>query len=224
MAKVGVEQIRHKGSGKDIFCTIHFYSKTKSFQVVDFPQEIEDWYGAKKTREETRSTLSQGKITGKSYDDCVALANKVYSDYYDQDIKEEKIICYQLKTNHPRPEFHGHQDKRDLYHAPSLAIGLQFMVMYRITIGEECFISHHNYEDAKNPDEGTRLGASRLQREDGYSGLGDWHKIPYTEEAHSFFKNVEKGLLDMILKVNEFFGESPLNLIEKIESGKLLNQ
>ncbi|MFE3847159.1 hypothetical protein ACFX5D_04150 [Flavobacterium sp. LB3P45] len=225
MAKVGTERIYHKGSGKEIYCQVNFYSKSKLFKIIDFPEDIEKWYGSKETRENKYGTkLYSGEICAKSYDECIDLGKKVYSEYYDQNIKEDKIICYQLKTNHPRPEFHGHNDKRDLYHAPSLAIGLQYKVMYRITIGEECFISNWNYEDSKTPDEGTRLGGERLNREDGHLGLYDWHKISYTGEAHLFFKNVEKGLLDMITNVNAFFGESPTVLLEKIESGKFLMQ
>ncbi len=223
MGKVGIERIYHKGSGKEIYCQINFYNKSKLFTIVDFPEDVQKWYGSKLTRENKYgSILYSGEICAKSYDECVALGRKVYTEYYDQDIKEEKIICYQLKTNHPRPEFHGHNDKIDIYHAPSLAIGLQYKVMYKITIGNDTFISNWNYEESKAPDQGTRLGTSRLNREDGHLGLQDWHKIPYSEGAHNFFKSVENGLLEIIIKTNNFFGESPLTLLDKIESGKFL--
>ena len=224
MAKVGRESIRHHGSGKEIFCEIHFSNKSKLFHIADFPEEIKLWNASRKDNDATSysSTRSSGEIISDSYDKCVALARKVYTEFYDLQISEEKIICYQLKTNHPRPEFHGHNDKRDLFHAPSLAIGLEFRVMYRITIGDEKFISSQPYELSKKPDEGTRLGDARLSSENGHNGLYDWNKIPYTDLAHDFFKSVDNGLTEMIKKTNDFFGESPELLIEKIEQGKFL--
>jgi hypothetical protein len=224
MAKVGAERIFHKGSGKEIYCQINFYTKTKRFVIVDFPEEISEWYGSKLTREdEIGNKLYSGEIWAKSYDECVSIGKRVYSEYYDQAIKEEKIICYQLKTNYPKSEFHGRKDNHDMHFAPALAIGVQYKVMYRITIGDETFISSSCYDEAKNPESGVRLGDPRLNREDGHNGMSDWHKIPYTENYHRFFESVEKGLLSMIQKVNDFFGDSPSFLLEKIETGKLLN-
>lgn len=223
MAKVGVECITHKGSGKEIYCQVNFVNKTKLFVISDFPDVIKEWYGSKLTRDNTYGhTVHNGGIYAKSYDECVALAKKVYSDYYDLRISEEKIICYQLKTNHPRPEFHGHNNRRDIYHAPSLAIGIEYRVMYRVMVGEEAFISPTSYEESRNSETGVKLSGPRLSRENGDSGLRDWHKIPYSEEAHNFFMSVEKGLNDLIIKTNNFFGESPSHLLDKIESGKLL--
>lgn len=225
MPKVGTERIYHKGSGKEIYCNIYFTVKSKIFHIQDFPQEIKDWYGAKLTRESNHtSKLYKGAITAASYDECVALGRKVYSDYYEQQISEVKIICYQLKCNYPRPEFFGHKDRRDLYHAPSLAIGIQYRVLYRITIGDENFLSSQPYEQARLPEEGVRLGAPLMEREDTNSGTyNNWEKIPYTEEAHEFFKTVKNGLLQMITRVNDFFGEDANHLLNSISSGRTLD-
>lgn len=223
MAKVGNERISHKGSGKYVYCQINFFGKTKHFQIVDFPEDIKLWYGAKQTREkEYGNHVFSGEITAKSYDECVALGNKIYSEFYDQNIREEKIICYQLKMNYPIPEFHGHRDRKDMHFSPNLAIGIQYKTVFRITIGEETFISDSCYEDCKQPEQGIRLGGAKMWREDGNSGMNDWTKIPYTEEANLFFKNVEKGLLEMITKVDSFFGSDSSVLLEKINSGKAL--
>lgn len=225
MAKVGTERIYHKGSGKEIYCQVDFRKKDKLFILLDFPEEIKLWYGSKLTRENTISSrLHQGEITGKSYDDCVNLGIKVYSEYNDLSITEERLILYKYQVNHPKQKLDDLSDRRDIYHAPCLAIGIEYMLMNRIRIGEESFLSRYTYEEAKYPEEGVRLGADRLIREDSnFDWNTNWHKIPYTEQAHAFFESTTKGLQDLILKANSFFGDSPEILLERIQQGKLLN-
>ncbi|WP_133942843.1 hypothetical protein [Epilithonimonas xixisoli] len=217
MAKVGTERITHKGSGKEFFVTINFYTKTKLFTAVDFPEEIKDWYGAKLTREQPSyaSIMYQGNITGKSYDECKNLAIKVFSEYYDQCITEERIIAYKIKSNS--------KETSDISFAPNTALGLEFHVLWRIKIGDETFISPANYEASKRPESGIRLGGPQMTREDGRQGYYDYQKIPYTEETHNFFINVVTGLEAMIIKVNEFFGKDSNHFIDNLSKGKLLN-
>jgi hypothetical protein len=225
MGKVGTEKIFHKGSGKSIFCTINFYAKSKLFTVVDFPENIEQWYGNKVTREnEYSNAIHNGKISADSYDKCVELANKVYTEFYDQEIREEKIICYQIKMNHPRPEFHGLSDRKDIAFCAGLAISIDYKIMYRIYIGQEAFISKYNYEQSKAAEGSVSKSNAALISENSNGGLYDWHKIIYTTEAHEFFEMVQNSLLNMIQKVDSFFGDSPGALLEKIESGKFLSQ
>lgn len=217
MAKVGTERIVHKGSGKEMFTVINFYTKTKLFVAVDFPEEIRDWYGSKLTREQPSygSKLFTGEVSAISYDECKKLANQIYTEYYDQKITEEKIIAYKTKSNSKL--------KNEIFHAPDTALGIEFHVLWRIRIGEESFLSYGNYEESKNPDQGIRLGGPRLTREDGHGGFYDYQKIPYTEEAHNFFNNVEQGLEIMIAKVNSFFGSDSTHFIDNLNKGKLLN-
>jgi len=216
MAKVGTERIFHKGSGKEIFSEIKFYTKTKLFIATGMPEEVTKYYGNKRDRLETyRSYHHSGQISANSYDECVKLAREIYTEFYDQQITETKIIAYKLKSNG--------NGKSDLFHAPSLALGIEYRIMYRIMIGEEAFISTGPYEKSKNPDEGHRQGGHRLEQEQGSLGLYDWEKIIYTTEAHDFFKKVETGLIIMIEKVTDFFGKDANHFLENLNSGKLIN-
>lgn len=216
MPKVGTERIFHKGSGKEIFTAINFYTKTKKFVATDMPDDIKAYYATKMDRKnEYAKYHHSGEISADSYDACVKLARDIYTEFYNQEITETKIIAYKVKFNN--------KDKNDIFHAPSLALGIEYIVLYRIMIGEEAFISKDTYENSKAPDVGTRLGGARMSIENGHHGYYDWQKIPYTEKTHDFFKKVSAGLSGMIEKVNDFFGKDSAHFIENLNSGKLLN-
>jgi hypothetical protein len=216
MAKVGTERIYHKGSGKEIYSAIKFYTKSKLF-VIDMPDDIKAYYGTKMDREHPdRAYHHNGEISGKSYEECVQLARKIYTEFYEQKVTEEKIIAYKVRFNN--------KDKSDIFHAPKRALGIEYIVLYRIKIGEEAFLSYDTYEKSKAPDEGMRLGGPRMWIENGHRGYYDYEKIPYTEETHKFFESVENGLLMMIEKINAFFGTDANHFLENLNSGKLLNQ
>lgn len=224
MAKISTERVYHKGSGKEIYCQVNFVNKSKMFVISDFPDDIKEWWSAKRDREDIyKASYHSGNIVGKSFDECLTLARKVYTDFYDQTITEEKIIAYQLKVNHPRPEFHGHNDRNDIFHAPSLALGIEFKILYRIRIGEDTFISTAIYEQAKEPDSGIRLSGPKLYKENGHNGYGNWEKIPYSDKAYTFFQQVEKGVSDLITLITNYFGDGSQVLLDKIEKGTLLN-
>lgn len=217
MAKVGSELIEHKGSGKTIACQINFYTKDKVFRVVNFPKDIEDWNGAKKNRENPIGRyINSGVIQSSSYDGCVKEANRVFSEFHDQNIKEEKIILYYMAYNNPDV---GVATSKNISFAPSTAIGLQFKIMYRITVGEESFLSPRNYEESKRPEKGTRLGQNLMFREDGNHQYYKWEKVAYTEELHEFFSSTVTTLLNLTNKVVEFFGSESTTLLENINSG-----
>ncbi|MDX8564692.1 hypothetical protein OZ664_11840 [Elizabethkingia sp. HX WHF] len=216
MAKVGTERIFHKGSGKEIYTAINFYTKTKKFVAVGMPDEIKAYYGTKMDRENPhRSYHHSGEISSESYEGCVKLANKIFTEFYEQRITETKIIAYKVRFNN--------EEKKNIFHAPAMALGIEYVVLYRIMIGEEAFISTSTYEESKAPDIGTRLGGPRMHIENGSNGYYDWEKVPYTEDIHEFFKSVENGLSAMIDKVNSFFGVNADTFIENLNSGKLLN-
>ena len=216
MAKVGTERIFHKGSGKEIYTAINFYTKTKKFVAVDMPEDIKAYYGTKMDRENPhRSYNHSGEISSESYEGCVKLANKIFTEFYEQRITETKIIAYKVRFNN--------EEKQNIFHAPAMALGVEYIVLYRIMIGESAFISTGNYEQSKAPEVGIRLGGARMYNENGSNGYYDWEKVPYTEEVHEFFKGVEKGLSTMIEKVNGFFGSDATTFIENLNSGKLLN-
>lgn len=213
MGKVGVEQLRHTGSGKDIFIQINFYTKTKQFQVSNMPEDFTEWYGAKVDREETRSYQYSGLIKGDSYDSCVKSARDLWNEFCDVDITEEKIIAYKLKVNS--------NEKQEISFAPNKGLALEYRIMYRIKIGADCFLANGPYEKSKKKSEG-QLGWYGIRKEQGKDGLYDWQKIPYTEEAENFFKTVDSGLDTMITKVIGFFGSDSSVFLENLNSGKLL--
>lgn len=194
----------------------------------DFPQEIVDFYNFSKKKEYKHWQEVPG-IYGKSFEECESLCQKVYSAFYDQNITEEKIICYNFQFNHPsifsgQKEFVTEKSTRQIFHAPHIAIGIEYRVLYRINIGGETFLSNMNYEFSKQPEIGFKQGGAKMSRENGHHHYNNWLKVPHTEELEKFFENVEKNLSVLISKVNDFFGESEVNLLDNLKNGKLLTQ
>ena len=225
MGKVGDIELRHKNSGKSVWVQINFYTKSKMFKVVDMPEEVKDWYGSKRTREEKYGrALYSGEVQAKSYDELEKLAKDLYDEYYDLEINETKIIAYKLKCNLPKQE--GELSARtEFFHGLRHTLGIEYYVIYRFKIGDETFLSTGTYEQSKMPKTGHRAGGHKMKREDSHNDFYDFIKIDYTEEMHTFFKNVESGLDGMIKNVVGFFGEDEQTLLEniKIKGVNLLN-
>ena len=95
---------------------------------------------------------------------------------------------------------------------------MDFQVLYKFLIGEEEFYSTGNYEQSRQPKMGMRMGGHKMVRKDSHVGYGDYTIIPHTEELHQFFKNTSAGLENLILKINDFFGEDESHLLENIKT------
>ena len=213
MGKVGTERVYHKGSGKEQYITISLFTKTKKFEVIDFPGEIETWYASKQTNEasaaDKRKTFS-GRICAESYNECVAKAKDIYNQYYSLQVRESKVIAYKLQYNKP--------GNRNMQLGPKYALGIEYDILYRIYVGEEEFLSVKPYELAKMPEEGHRLGEV-LMKPTAYShNWSNFIIIDHTDELEVFFSNLVKGLNDMIDKIQMFFGDGSDHLLSNISN------
>lgn len=221
MPKVGTVRLIHKNSGKVLFVDVKFFTKSKLFQIDGMPQEICDWYGSKKTKENKYSSrLHSGEITAKSYEEVESLAQKLYDEFYDMEINEEKLIAYKLKYNLPNQEGLSFNHTNQINFGPSLCIGMEYTVLYRFEIGGEKFISTGTYEQCIMPKDAIRMGGHKMKREDTDRDYYDFEKTPYSDDLHEFFKNTKSALTALILNVKGFFGEGSEKLLENVRSGR----
>lgn len=205
MGKVGKEYIQHKNSNNGIEVTINFTAKYKTFTVVGLPDNVLAFFNV---QNETQNK----EPSDKTYDGLVEKVKKLYNDFLDDDVKEEKIIMYLFEYNK--------QGKNNLSFAPLTALGLEYKVNYRITIGGKQFYCDSPYLDAKQPDVGIRLGGSRLRSVNNHD---DYKRkvILHTEELEKFFESTVNNMETMIDKINNFFGTEPEQLLSNFQQLQL---
>jgi hypothetical protein len=152
-------------------------------------------------------------LTGNSPSEIQTRLYQYYSEFFGNNIKEEKIIAYEIKFNSKKHYF-NHNKKID--RAGRTAISFDWHIHYLITFpdGRQKIFSDP-YKGYAN------ICTHKFDRTlDSFDK--DW--MMWTEEREKFFSETEITMEKMVEKINMFFTQPTLELTESIDNKiKLLN-
>jgi hypothetical protein len=204
MPKVGSLRYGHPVTKELLFVLdVHYTAKTKLFQINMPPTVAEG--------------LNKPFVTGKTQDEVEQTAALTLHDFYTRDVLVEKVILYRISYKVPATVFnpqhiHGEPIAKDAHFSPLHSLGIEYVVWYRISMGEQVSWCRHEYDPGKPTQ-------YRLSTRTPDSFSSD-HYLKWTPETETFFKNMVTALDKMIGKVIAFFGNDPGELLNNIETSK----
>jgi len=206
MAVMGKEVYHSKRGGIVHEYQVKFSKKLKMF-FASVPSEFEI------VRDESQSWT--GEVYGNTYDDLTRSFYELADKYYSTSLICEKVIVYKVPVNNPS-HYGNAQIRADMSYSPKLAIGVEYSIKYKITMGDRILISHDKFDNLQ--DRHTMSTADDDYDEIGRLKSKGWTITAHTDELENWFLSFENKLIDFVTSVESFFGESDQMLLDNIKS------
>ena len=162
------------------------------------------------------TNITYGKIQDKSFENLKNEFFKLIVQYIDTKRVVKTIIAYQIRIDKPH---HRVEDDRNWTGGKSeIPGGLQYGIQLQWKVLKESDLDGHKsyyFRDATGED---IAGVSTVINHRWWPGdIEDYKVIDYTPELEKWFENLEEGLWQLLIKVDEFFGENTEHLLDNIQ-------
>ena len=212
MAVMGKEIYLSKRGGITHSYIVKFSQKNKRFFII-VPLEFEI------VRDKSASW--SGKIFGDTYDGVRSEFMELADKYYATTLICEKVIIYKVPVNNPN-NFKNKGIIATMSYAPKIAIGVDYKIKYKITMGDRVLISGDQFDNLQQ--RSTFSTNDKEYEEIKQVQSKGWKIINHTDEMEQWFVDFGKKLIKLIENVEEFFGEDEQSLLDNIKNNKLGNK
>ena len=164
-----------------------------------------------KSKENTTGRPHCSVINGNSPDDVQNNILYAINQFHNENIKEEKVIVYEIKYN-SKKQYFNHNKSISFCDTPALS--LYWSIQYLITYpdGRQMIFSapYKGFGNICSPKSSTSVDKMTKQ----------W--MIHTEQREAFFQNTENSMEEMIKRVVEFFAQPSDKLLSFVDNNQKL--